>query len=48
MKNAVCSGTPFMNEKILPRAGLKLGTAVSVGQCLTHCATRAPFYKIRK
>ena len=28
-----------MVEKILPRAGLKLGTARSVGQCLTHLAT---------
>ena len=31
-----------MNEKISPRAGLELGTANSVGQRLTHCATVAP------
>ena len=35
------NGTPFMVEKNLPQAGLKLGTARSVGQHLTHWATRA-------
>ena len=28
-----------MVEKILPRAGLELGTIKSAGQCLTHLAT---------
>ena len=31
----------FTVEKISPRAGLELGTARSVGQRLTHCATGA-------
>ena len=31
-----CNGTLFTVEKISPRAGLKLGTARSVGQRLTH------------
>ena len=30
-----------MVEKILPRAGIELGTARSVGQRLTHLATGA-------
>ena len=29
-------------DKISPRVGLELGTARSVGQCLTHRATGAP------
>ena len=33
---AVCNGTPFMVEKILPRAGIELGIARSVGQRLAH------------
>ena len=32
----VCNGTPFMVEKISPRAGIELGTPRSVGQRLTH------------
>ena len=39
---AVCNRTLFTVEKILPRAGLKLVTARSVGQRLTHRATGAP------
>ena len=39
---AVCNGTPFVVEKISPRAGLELVTARSVGQHLTHWATGAP------
>ena len=35
-EKVVCNGTPFMVWKILPQAGLKLGTPRSVGQCLTH------------
>ena len=38
---AVCNGAPFTVEKILPRAGIELGTARSVGQRLTHLATGA-------
>ena len=33
---AVCNGTPFSVEKTLPRVGLEIGTAKSVGQRLTH------------
>ena len=33
---AVCYGTPITVEKILPQAGIYLGTARSVGQRLTH------------
>ena len=33
---AVCDGTPFTVEKILPGAGIKLGITRSVGQHLTH------------
>ena len=33
------NGTPFMVEKISPRAGLELGTARSVGQRLTQSYT---------
>ena len=36
---AVCNGTLFTVEKILPGAGLKLRTARSAGQRLTHGAT---------
>ena len=32
----VCNETPFAVEKISPRAGLRLGTAISAGQRLTH------------
>ena len=28
--------SPFTVEKILPQAGMELGTTRSVGQCLTH------------
>ena len=38
----MCSGTLFTVEKNLPRGGLKLGTARSVGQHLTRSATVAP------
>ena len=30
MMKDVCKGTPFMIEKISPRAGLKLGTVITV------------------
>ena len=33
---AVCTGAPFTVEKILPRAGIELGTARSADQSLTH------------
>ena len=33
---AVCNGTPPTVEKTSPQVGLKLGTARSVGQRLTH------------
>ena len=32
----VCNGTPFTAVKSSLQAGLELGTARSVGQCLTH------------
>ena len=38
----MCNGIPFTVEKILPQAGLKLGTSCSVGQRLTHRAIRDP------
>ena len=38
----MCNGTPFTIEKILASGGLELTTARSVGQRLTHWATRAP------
>ena len=41
MKGCV-NGTPFMVEKISPRARIELRTARSVGQRLTHRATGAP------
>ena len=37
---------PFTVVKISPRKGIELGTARSLGQCLTHRATRALSYKI--
>ena len=40
------NGTPFMVEKISPRAGLEPGTARSVGQRLTHFATGTPNYRV--
>ena len=33
--------TPFTVKQNLPQAGLELGTARSVGQCLTHRASGA-------
>ena len=41
-RKAVWNGTLFTVEKVLPWAGLELGTARSVGQCLMHWAARAP------
>ena len=44
-ERAVCNGTPFMVEKISPRAGLEPGTARSVGQRFTHFVTGTPNYR---
>ena len=50
-KAAVRNGTPFTVKKILPRAGLELATARSIGHRLTHWTTGAPqlvFEKLTK
>ena len=40
-----CAMEPRSRLKRSPQAGLKPGTAKSVGQRLTYCATGAPFHK---
>ena len=42
IRKTVCNGIMFTAEKNSPRAGSKLRTSRSVGQCLTHSATGAP------